>query len=360
MPPGGDILAETDLSGNTLNEYIFFGGKRIAMLPAGGNPVYYVEDMLGTSRPITQSTGAVCGVYPERSRRDADFDPTACPERSRRGGEHAYTNTCSQNYKFEGKERDPESGLDNFGARYNSSNSGRFMSPDWSEDPDPIPNADLANPQTLNLYAYVANNPLNLTDYDGHDPNGEPAPAGKCTGFLCWIKFVLFGDPHKTKPAPTNDPIGPTLANATVGITNLLDRAAGKPNRQEPYIIPTSPEQAKAMNEANFALLFVPGLDVDALVADLARGAAPFAEGKELQAIIDELYQTTDKFPGGTAGAVRAERAGIKVGGKIHTLKAAERASQLRKLIARGGLSPKDVALAKAIVQDLTNALTGK
>jgi len=31
---------------------------------------------------------------------------------------------------FTGKERDSESGLDNFGARYNSSNFGRFMSPD--------------------------------------------------------------------------------------------------------------------------------------------------------------------------------------------------------------------------------------
>ncbi len=33
-------------------------------------------------------------------------------------------------YKFTGKERDSESGLDNFGARYDSSSMGRFMSPD--------------------------------------------------------------------------------------------------------------------------------------------------------------------------------------------------------------------------------------
>jgi RHS repeat-associated protein len=33
-------------------------------------------------------------------------------------------------HKFTGKERDSESGLDNFIARYNSSNMGRFMSPD--------------------------------------------------------------------------------------------------------------------------------------------------------------------------------------------------------------------------------------
>jgi hypothetical protein len=30
-------------------------------------------------------------------------------------------------YKFAGKERDSESGLDNFGARYDASSLGRFM-----------------------------------------------------------------------------------------------------------------------------------------------------------------------------------------------------------------------------------------
>jgi len=71
----GDILAETDASGNNATEYVFFGGKRVAMLPSGGNPIYYVEDLLGTSRVITTNTGVVC--Y------DADFYPY--------GGERPYT-----------------------------------------------------------------------------------------------------------------------------------------------------------------------------------------------------------------------------------------------------------------------------
>ncbi|MBB5343286.1 RHS repeat-associated core domain-containing protein [Tunturibacter empetritectus] len=54
---------------------------------------------------------------------------------------------------FTGKERDTESGLDYFGARYMGSTMGRFMSPDWSDDPVAIPYSDLSNPQTLNLYA---------------------------------------------------------------------------------------------------------------------------------------------------------------------------------------------------------------
>jgi RHS repeat-associated protein len=131
------------------------GGIFPSMLPAGGNPTYYVEDMLGTSRVLTTNTGAVC--Y------DADFYPY--------GGERAYTNTCSQNYKFEGKERDTETGNDDFGARYYSNRFGRWLSADWSAVPVPIPYANLSNPQTLNLYAMVADDPESFADLDGHRIN---------------------------------------------------------------------------------------------------------------------------------------------------------------------------------------------
>jgi RHS repeat-associated protein len=67
---------------------------------------------------------------------------------------------------FTGKERDSESGLDNFGARYNSSAMGRFMSPDPNNDSG-FENQD--DPQSWNAYSYVRNNPLNLTDPDGRD-----------------------------------------------------------------------------------------------------------------------------------------------------------------------------------------------
>jgi RHS repeat-associated protein len=73
---------------------------------------------------------------------------------------------------FTGKERDAESGADYFGARYYGSSMGRFMSPDYSDmtfGPDPVPNADITNPQSLNLYAYGQNNPVRNVDPDGHD-----------------------------------------------------------------------------------------------------------------------------------------------------------------------------------------------
>lgn len=89
--------------------------------------------------------------------------------------------------RYTGKERDTESGLDYFGARYYSSSMGRYMSPDYDDDdddPEPVPYADLENPQTLNLYGYVMNNPLQLYDPTGHSgccdvlPTMEEVDAG--------------------------------------------------------------------------------------------------------------------------------------------------------------------------------------
>jgi RHS repeat-associated protein len=80
-----------------------------------------------------------------------------------------------------GKERDQETGLDFFLARYYSGAQGRFLSPDEFKGgivdpftgkdiipPGPLPYADITNPQSLNKYAYVYNNPLRYTDPDGH------------------------------------------------------------------------------------------------------------------------------------------------------------------------------------------------
>lgn len=66
---------------------------------------------------------------------------------------------------FTGKERDTESGNDYFGARYYGSSMGRMMSP----DPSGLYFADPTNPQSLNLYSYVLNNPLVNTDPTGLD-----------------------------------------------------------------------------------------------------------------------------------------------------------------------------------------------
>jgi RHS repeat-associated protein len=67
------------------------------------------------------------------------------------------TDSGIDTHKFTGKERDSESNLDNFGARFDSSSLGRFMSPDHGP-------FHLANQQPLNRYAYALNNPLRFID----------------------------------------------------------------------------------------------------------------------------------------------------------------------------------------------------
>lgn len=67
--------------------------------------------------------------------------------------------------EFTGKERDSETGLDFFGARYYGSGLGRFT----SVDPIWITKERLLDPQRLNLYAYGRNNPLRFVDPDGMD-----------------------------------------------------------------------------------------------------------------------------------------------------------------------------------------------
>lgn len=150
--------AESDFNGNIAKEFVFFNRKRCARIDISSGAVhYYFSDHLDSSNVVTNASGGV--------EEESDFYPF--------GGERVIADTLSdQNYKFTGKERDSESGLDNFGARYDSSSMGRFMSPDAF-----FKDSHVGDPQSWNKYAYVRNNPLRYTD-----PNGEEATVStSCT-----------------------------------------------------------------------------------------------------------------------------------------------------------------------------------
>lgn len=81
------------------------------------------------------------------------------------------------------KERDQETGNDDFGARYYASNMGRWITPDWAAGVEVVPYANFPSPQTLNLYSFVSNNPLSNMDADGHQPSRvlcSDGVAGQC------------------------------------------------------------------------------------------------------------------------------------------------------------------------------------
>ncbi len=153
---------------------------------SSGTIYYYEEDMLGSARTMVQA-GQTSVCY------DADFYPF--------GGERDITSTCTQNYKFEGKERDTETGNDDFGARYYTSRLGRWLSADWSAVPAPVPYANLTNPQTLNLYAMVSDNPETFADLDGHlSANTAMCWVDVCTG----NSLDMVGDGYSYVPPNKN------------------------------------------------------------------------------------------------------------------------------------------------------------
>jgi len=156
-----DGLAESDTTGNTwTNEYIFFAGARIARRDGSGNVFYYFGDALGSSRIIVQA-GQTTPCY------DADFYLF--------GAEKILTNTCSQNFKFAAMEYDTESADYHTWFRQYTPNQGRWLSP------DPL-GGDVANPQSLDRYAYAGNNPTNFTDPLGLQSGSQTATwTGGCT-----------------------------------------------------------------------------------------------------------------------------------------------------------------------------------
>ena len=144
---------------------------------------WLVADQLGTPRMIFDQTGSLANV----SRHDyLPFGEELFAGTGGRTQAQGYSASDGVRQKFTQKERDIETGLDYFLARYYSSTQGRFTSPDeFTGGPDelydfaetasdnPIFYADLSNPQSLNKYQYSYNNPLRYVDPDGHDPDSE-------------------------------------------------------------------------------------------------------------------------------------------------------------------------------------------
>ncbi|MDH4161836.1 MAG: FG-GAP-like repeat-containing protein [Nitrospirota bacterium] len=124
-------------------KYIFAGGTRIAA-KFYNDINYYHQDHLGSTRVVTDGSG--------NSAEGIQYYPFGA----------TLSDTGSNfNHRYTSQEYDRETGLYYYNARYYNPTLGRFISPD-SIVPDP------ANPQALNRYSYVINNPVNYTDPSGH------------------------------------------------------------------------------------------------------------------------------------------------------------------------------------------------
>jgi RHS repeat-associated protein len=145
--------------------------------PTVAGTQYLTADHLGSTRLTTDASGNPVSYH--------DYVPFGEEIPATVNGRGSlYGAADGVNKKFTGQYRDTEtqssampSGLDYFGARYFSGAQGRFTTPDWSMTPQPVPYAELSDPQTLNLYSYVRNNPLSRADADGHCDSSAKAAA---------------------------------------------------------------------------------------------------------------------------------------------------------------------------------------
>lgn len=148
---GSEVLEKTGLTGSVQSDFVFFDGERVGSRNTTSTVTYFMDHLGSTRMSASVATGASTATI----QWDADYYPF--------GRSKTYLVTSAPAFQFTGKELDSETGLDDFGARYYSSNLGRFM----SVDPSQV-GVKLDEPQTWNAYAYCLNNPLAYTD-----PNGE-------------------------------------------------------------------------------------------------------------------------------------------------------------------------------------------
>lgn len=155
---GGQLLAEYDLSNGSLKKEYVYGAKGlIATIEPSAVIKYTTPDHLGTPRVVTNSSAGVVSRH--------DYKPFGEEVGSGIGGRTTamgYGATDGLREKFTLKERDIETGLDYFGARYYGSLQGRFTSGDPL-----LSTGELDNPQTWNRYSYALNSPLFYTDPSG-------------------------------------------------------------------------------------------------------------------------------------------------------------------------------------------------
>lgn len=225
---------------------------------------YYHGDQIGSTRVLTAGTG-----WP------VDSD-TYYPYGEESTGVPALSGPGNANhYKFTGKERDSESDLDYFGARYYTSVMGRFMSPDWSPLPAPVPFADLTNPQSLNLYAYLTNSPIFSVDPDGHgcnddfatgsfSNNGDYIVNGGCLDFASATVAEVGSTTIAVQPQPL-----PSYQWGRLGLSGAIAPSNGI----------TKAQAACAADVAiNYALGFVPGYNAAKLAFTVAGGNVNFVQ----------------------------------------------------------------------------------
>ena len=188
-PQGRRVQKVTPTSTET---YVYDAFGRLAAeysstAPTSGGTYYRTTDHLGSTRLVTKQdqSDAACFDF-------APFGEEIPDTLGSRSSNTCFAASFDGRHRFTGQERDDESDLDYFGARYFGASLGRFTSPDPL-----LESADPSNPQTWNRYAYVVNSPLVLIDPTGLQTEETLACAAlpDCT---LEVPIVIIVHPDRT------------------------------------------------------------------------------------------------------------------------------------------------------------------
>ena len=145
----GRLLAEYDVLGLLVREYIYFGGQLVAEYRnQESRLLYYASDQINSTRIVTDNNGTV--VY------SAAHEPYG-------GIQKTWVSSYDPSLKFSGQQRDAESDLDYFGARYYDKTLYRFL----SVDPFVGEARNSTEPQSWNCYSYCQNDPIGRVEIQG-------------------------------------------------------------------------------------------------------------------------------------------------------------------------------------------------
>ena len=259
----GDNRRVAMVTGGARTSFVYdAGGALAAEYDGSPSPItgtsYVHVDALGSTRLVTDAAGEV--------RRRVDYWPYG---EEIYGGQTTYR-TAGLGYagdneprvKFTGKERDAETGLDYFGARYLSGAQGRFTSPDA-----PLVDQHAADPQSWNLYSYVRNNPLRNIDPNGHDCVGAvlgPQSAESCVDQLIGGAMAVGNIPSGIVNTPAH------VLNTLIGPFTDFQF----PDAVAQTFTPSNESQREGMAAANAVMLVSPIVEaVAGKIASMGRSS---------------------------------------------------------------------------------------
>ena len=165
---GAHTIKFAGLNGAASGETAFMDNVRISASAKPGFGIQWLlTDHVGTPRMVFDESGSLANMKRHDYLPFGEELPAGIGGRTTAQG---YSVSDGVRQQFTEKERDTETGLDYFGARYYASVQGRFTSPDplgiWMIERKKQ-DEYTANPQRWNKYTYVLNNPLRYVDPDG-------------------------------------------------------------------------------------------------------------------------------------------------------------------------------------------------